>query len=316
MKRKRVWIPTLLILIVLAGLAGAGQYFYGIAINSNSEAVDLHGGKNEAETVTASVEEEESLLEHWTSEQNFENLEIETSDELKLKAVYLENENPNGKTVVLAHGYKGNKEQLPGITKFYYEQGFHILKPDARGHGESEGQYIGYGWHDRLDFIEWVDLLIEEKGAESLILHGFSMGAATVLMTSGEELPEEVQGVIADSAYTSVEEELAHQMKNLYGIPSFPILQVTSLITDLRAGYNFNEASTLQQVKQAEVPIFFIHGAEDVLVPTDMATELYKAAGGEKELWIVPEATHTEGYTVAKEDYQERIMKFINGKDD
>ncbi|RYG71153.1 hypothetical protein EU245_14955 [Lentibacillus lipolyticus] len=61
------------------------------------------------------------------------------------------------------------------------------------------------------------------QGAEDIILHGKSMGAVTVLMASGEELPDEVKGIVADSGYSTVKAELAHQLKHLYQLPSFPL---------------------------------------------------------------------------------------------
>ncbi len=316
MKKRISIIFAVVLLLLVIGLFGAGQYFYGVAINSTSESVDLHGGGKSETAIAASVlkeqQEKEEAIRRWTKQQDFQKVELTTNDDLTLKALYLENKEPSSKTVILAHGYKGNKEQMPGITKFYYEQGFNVLKPDARGHGESGGHYIGYGWHDRLDYLQWIDLLIEEKEAESIYLHGFSMGASTVLMTSGEDLPDEVEGVIADSGYTSVKEELTHQMKYLYNLPSFPILNVTSMITKVRAGYSFEEASAIKQVEKSELPIFLIHGAEDELVPIDMVNRLYETAPREVELWIVPDAKHTEGYTVAEKEYQKRLTQFIN----
>ena len=92
--------------------------------------------------------------------------------------------------------------------KFYWEDlNYNILMPNNRGHGKSEGNYIGFGWHDRLDYIEWIDYIINRSGKDSkILLHGISMGAATVLMTSGEDLPENVKAIVSDCAYTSVNE--------------------------------------------------------------------------------------------------------------
>src|SRR5690625_1658138 len=108
-------------------------------------------------------------------------------------------------------------------AKIYYDLGFNILLPDARGHGESEGDYIGYGWHDRLDYLDWLTWLIEDKGADEIVVHGNSMGAALVLMLSGEDLPDEVKAIVADSGYSTVKAELAHQLKHIYNLPSFPL---------------------------------------------------------------------------------------------
>ncbi|MGM0829494.1 MAG: alpha/beta hydrolase [Bacillota bacterium] len=314
MKKRIAWIMSSLLLLLVVGLIVAGNYFYDVAINRSNEAIELYGGTEEAVEAVSALEEEQKRLEelrNWTRTRNFESVEVETEDGLTLRAQYLENESPNGKAVILAHGYKGNSEQMPEITRFYYEEGYNILKPDARGHGKSEGDYIGYGWDDRLDYKEWINLLINEKDEKSIFLHGFSMGAATVLMTSGEDLPEEVKGIIADSGYTSLEEELTHQLKYLYRLPAFPIMEITSVVTKVRAGYTFSEASALEQVKKNRLPLFIIHGDQDELVPTEMANRLYEATNSMKELWIVPGAGHTEGFTMEEEEYKKRVKGFI-----
>jgi uncharacterized protein len=314
MKKRIAWIMSSLLLLLVVGLIVAGNYFYDVAINRSNDSIELYGGTEEAVEAVSALEEEQKRLEelrNWTRKRNFESVEVETEDGLILRAQYLENESPNGKAVILAHGYKGNSEQMPEITRFYYEEGYNILKPDARGHGKSEGDYIGYGWDDRLDYKEWINLLINEKDEKSIFLHGFSMGAATVLMTSGEDLPEEVKGIIADSGYTSLEEELTHQLNYLYRLPAFPIMEVTSVVTKVRAGYTFSEASALDQVKKNKLPLFIIHGDQDELVPTEMANRLYEASNSMKELWIVPGAGHTEGFTVEEEEYKKRVKGFI-----
>jgi uncharacterized protein len=314
LKKKIIWIASGTIFAVFIGLVAAGNYFYNVAINRGQESVDLHGG---GESVTAakllSKDEEQEKLEEitaWTKRQNFEMVEIKSEDGLKLKARFLKNEQPSGKAVILAHGYKGNSEQMPGITKFYYEQGYDILKPDARGHGLSEGDYIGYGWHDRKDYVQWSEFLAEKAGADDIFLHGFSMGAATVLMASGEKLPEQVKGIIADSGYTTVLEELSHQLKYLYKLPAFPVMQVTSIITNLRAGYTFAEASAIDSVAKNKLPLLIIHGDQDALVPTEMGNRIFETANSYKELWIVPGAGHTEAYTIAEQEYQNKLKAF------
>ena len=314
MRKKIIWIASGTILAIFIGLTAAGNYFYNVAINRSQESVELHGG---GESVTAakllSEEEEQKKLEEitaWTKKQKFEVVEIKSVDGLRLKARLLKNDQPSGKAVILAHGYKGNSEQMPGITKFYYEQGYDILKPDARGHGLSEGDYIGYGWHDRKDYVRWSEFLAEEAGADEIFLHGFSMGAATVLMASGEKLPEQVKGIIADSGYTTVLEELSHQLKYMYKLPSFPVMQVTSVITNLRAGYTFAEASAIDSVAKNKLPLLIIHGDKDALVPTEMGIRIFERANSDKELWIVPGAGHTEAYTIAEQEYQEKLKAF------
>jgi uncharacterized protein len=310
----RIGIAVVLIFIIVMGIAG--NYFYNVGINRSQDGPDLHGGGSSvaAASIEGSEEQQAKIAElmKWTEQQNFEIVQMKSYDGLTLKGRFLKKPNSIGKVVILAHGYKGSSEQMPGITKDYYDMGYDVLKPDARGHGMSEGDYIGYGWHDRKDYVDWVDFLIREKKENTIFLHGFSMGAATVLMTSGEQLPKEVKGIIADSGYTTVKAELSHQLKYLYHLPAFPLMEVTSVITKIRAGYTFEEASALESVRKNKLPLFIIHGDQDELVPTEMGTEIYEAASSEKELWIVKGAGHTEAYTVSEEEYKKRLQNFLD----
>lgn len=316
MKKRLTRISIAIVLIFILGMGIAGNYFYNVGINRSQEGPDLHGGGSSAAAASIEGSEEQQAkiaeLMKWTEQQQFEIVQLKSYDGLTLKGRFLKNPNSNGKVVILAHGYKGSSEQMPGITKDYFDMGYDVLKPDARGHGMSEGDYIGYGWHDRKDYVDWIDFLINEKKENSIFLHGFSMGAATVLMTSGENLPKEVKGIIADSGYTTVKSELSHQLKYLYHLPAFPLMEVTSVITKIRAGYTFEEASALESVKKNKLPLFIIHGDKDDLVPTKMASEIYDAAPSKKELWIVEGAGHTEAYTIAEEEYKKRLQNFLD----
>jgi fermentation-respiration switch protein FrsA (DUF1100 family) len=316
LKKKIIRVVLSIILLVVLGLGFAGNYFYNVAINRSQEGPKLHGGGSSAAaaSIEGTEEEQEKLaaLMKWTAQQKFEIVQIKSYDGLTLKGRFLKNPNSNGKAVILAHGYKGSSEQMPGITKYYYDLGYDVLKPDARGHGMSGGTYIGYGWHDRKDYVNWVHFLVNEKKENAIFLHGFSMGAATVLMTSGENLPNQVKGIIEDSGYTTVKAELSHQLKYLYHLPAFPIMEITSAITNLRAGYTFEEATALESVKKNTLPLFIIHGDKDDLVPTEMAYEIYQADTSKKEIWIVHGAGHTEAYTIAEKEYQKKLKAFLD----
>lgn len=313
MKKKLLITLASILAVVFIGFIFAGNYFYGQGIKRGTE-VELHREDSTINSVAS--EEDQALLEEansWFGDQQPKRIEMNSYDDLSLVAQFIENEADDQKAVILAHGFRNTSDDMGKLAKFYYDRGFDILLPDARGHGESEGDYIGYGWHDRLDYVDWIHLLIEEYGTENIILHGNSMGAATVLMTSGEELPEEVKGIIADSSYSTIKDELAHQLQHLYGLPAFPLLEVTSVISKTRAGYMLGEGSATQQVKKNTLPLLIIHGEDDDLVPTDMAHEIYNEAGGEKELWLVPETGHTKAMDNITSEFQRRVGDFLDG---
>lgn len=310
MKKKLIIITSSLLVVLFIGLFFAANYFYSVGVKRGTD-VELH----REEVANVSVNEHDQRLQDeandWFDKQEPDTLTIHAFDELVLEAQYITQAEKSGKKVILSHGFNNTSDDMGKLAKLYYDQGFDVLLPDARGHGMSEGDYIGFGWHDRLDMTDWIQYLIDEDKAEEIILHGNSMGAAVVLMTSGENLPVEVKGIIADSSYSTVEEELKHQLKHIYNLPSFPLLNVTSLLTKVRAGYTFKEASAIKQVAKNTDPLLIIHGDNDDLVPTDMGHQIYEAAGGEKELWIVPDAGHTKAFDVATEEYHERVEAFI-----
>jgi hypothetical protein len=248
----------------------------------------------------------------WFQKVNRDILTIRSQDNLTLKAMLVENPKAQGKVAILAHGYSGTSKEMAPFAKLFYDLGFTILLPDARGHGDSEGEYIGFGWPERHDYLAWIDSIIKRYGDDTeLVLFGVSMGGATVLNVSGEDLPKQVKAIVEDCGYSSVEKELSYQLKNLYKLPSYPFIPMTSLLTKYKTGYSFAEASPLDQVKKSTTPTLFIHGDQDSFVPTDMAYELYQAAASDKALYIVPGAEHAYSYVTDKEEYRRQVRRFL-----
>lgn len=251
----------------------------------------------------------------WVDAQNFEQLTIQSRDGLELSGYYLPAAEPTDKLVILTHGYLGNAKQMGLYGQYYYKElGYNIFMPDARGHGNSEGDYYGFGWPDRLDLIDWTQALVKKLGADSeVVYHGLSMGAATVLMASGEDdLPRQVKSIIADSPYESVYELFAYQMNRMFYLPAFPLLDSTSLLTKVRAGYTFRNASALTEVERTKVPILYIHGEGDTFVPTKMAINLYQNTASDAELMLVPVANHGEAFALAEDEYKMKVDRFLN----
>lgn len=302
------WIAIITILI-LAILTAASFYFYKVAVyRSDKDFLD--------DNPDLDVSTDNSLLEQalsWMSKSNFETVSITSMDGLKLKGYYLEANEPTNQTVIIAHGYAGKAKNMAAYAKYYHETlNYNVLMPDARGHGASEGDYIGFGWPERKDYLQWIDYIIDRNGEDSNIaLHGVSMGASTVLMTSGEELTNQVKAIIADCGYTSAKDVLSYQLKRMYHLPSFPIIQTTSLLTKIRAGYSFGEASAIEQVKKTNLPILYIHGEADTFVPVEMVHELYEATPSEKDLYSVPKAEHGNAYDINPALYEEKVSSFL-----
>lgn len=311
-KRKIVSTITFTIAVLLIVNIGASFYFYHLAIQRGPK--DFLQGNEDLEVSAEAMDE---FLDgdwiDWTHAQPFEELELTSFDGLSLKGYYLEAPEPTPKTVVFAHGYLGHAYDMGLFGQFYAEQlGYNVFTPDLRGHGKSEGNYYGFGWHDRLDLVDWIALLIERYGEDTeIVLHGLSMGAAAVVMASGETLPDNVKAIVADSPYTSVYDLFQYQMERMFHLPDKPILPTTSLVTKMKANYTFQEASALEQVKKNTLPILYFTGEADTFVPTEMTHELYDATTSEREIVTFPHANHGEGIVLYRERYIETVSHFL-----
>ena len=106
-------------------------------------------------------------------------------DNLTLDANYIPANNSK-KTVIVLHGFMNNKDTMGAYAAMFHKLGYNVLLPDARGHGQSEGNYIGYGWREKVDVKKWAEKVIKRNGNKSQIaIFGVSMGGATTMMSSG-----------------------------------------------------------------------------------------------------------------------------------
>lgn len=239
-----------------------------------------------------------------------EDVFINSFDNLKLHGYILKTENSD-KWAITVHGYTNKAESMSAMAYKYHSLGYNILMPDLRGHGKSEGSYVGMGWHDRLDILKWIDLIIKENKDAKILLHGISMGAGTVMMVSGEELPENVKVIIEDCGYTSAKEQLAYNLKTMFKLPSFPILNFCSLITKIKDNYFISEASAIKQLQKAKVPILFIHGDKDKFVPFYMLDKLYNACSSKKDKLIIKDVGHAKSESLKSDLYWNKVEDFI-----
>lgn len=239
---------------------------------------------------------------------------ITANDGAKLHAYYIAANLPTVKTAVIVHGYTDNAIRMFMIGYLYnHDLNYNILLPDLRNTGESGGDYIQMGWKDRLDVMQWMNVANQIYGdSTQMVVHGISMGAATTMMVSGMHQPEFVKCFVEDCGYTSVWDEFSYQLKEDFDLPEFPLMYTTSLLCQLKHGWDFKEASALKQVARCDLPMLFIHGDADTYVPTWMVYKLYEAKPEPKELWIVPKASHAKSYKDNTKEYVAKIREFVN----
>ncbi|MDR2047133.1 MAG: alpha/beta hydrolase [Clostridiales bacterium] len=244
-----------------------------------------------------------------------EDVTVTTDDGLKLMGRFFENSVQTDKTVVCMHGYTSDgKRDFAAIAQFYLDEGYNVLLPEHRAHGRSEGKYIGFGVLDRRDALKWLKLVTDKYPNGKIVLTGISMGGATVLQTLDLELPDNVKAVIADCPFTSVKAELSFQIKRLFHLPPFPLVNLTGAVCKRVAGYSFDEVDSKESVKYAKVPVLFIHGGADAFVPLFMSEECFAHCPTEKKFVLVEGAAHGSSHFKNKGLYESSVREFLTDK--
>ena len=234
-------------------------------------------------------------------------------DGLKLKAHFYPALAENShRYAIVVHGFHGNYTDMMPYALHYLKAGYNVLMPHLRGHGLSEGTYVGFGYHDHYDLCGYIDLLREKDPESEIILHGMSMGAATVMMAAGEYLPKNVKCAIEDAGYTSAIEQCTFNLKTLYHLPAFPILNITDLTMQLRHHYSLKECTPIKSVAHANVPILFIHGDKDDFVPYHMLQPLYDACTSEKDILTIEGAGHVQSVFTDLEKFWGKVDEFVS----
>ena len=251
----------------------------------------------------------------WWNKQKLIRMEITSFDGLKLVGHLLMAKKKTDRLAFVVHGHRCVSGEMGFISKMYYNMGYNVFCADQRAHGKSEGRYIGMGWLEREDMNDWIEELVKTLGESTeIVLHGISMGAATVMMMSGSKsLSDKVKCAVEDCGYTDAYGTfLSHIKRDFKGLPFKRLLVLVSGgFSRIFAGYGFLEASAKKLIKNAAFPMLFIHGTHDDVVPFEMMRELYDAHGGNKQMLVIEGARHGVSYFDSTEEYEKKVKDFI-----
>ncbi|MBQ1168652.1 MAG: alpha/beta hydrolase [Bacteroidales bacterium] len=217
-------------------------------------------------------------------------------------------------TAIVVHGYTDNHFVFLYLVRMYRDDfNYNVLFPDLQYFGYSEGDHAQMGWYDRLDVEKWIEVAHGIFNDDFMVLHGVSMGAATVMMAGGDPLPEYVRCIVEDCGYSSVVMQFNDNRKQSFRFIPPDVLQSASLVTKRKHGWSFWEASSAKQLEKCTIPVFFIHGDADDFVPIDHLWRNFNAKKqGYKEYWVAPGAVHANSYAKYPEEYKARVKDFLN----
>lgn len=273
---------------------------------NDSEQIDLPPGK-----IYEPFHEE---MRTWVMEARaftHEIFSIRSFDGLTLYGSYYEYA-PNAPIELMFHGYRGNAERdLSGGMHRCFQLGHSALIVDQRCSGRSDGNVITFGIHEHKDCLEWIRFAVSHFGADvRLILTGISMGASTVLIAAGTDLPSNVIGVLADCGFHSAKDVILSVAKGMH-LPAGLLYPFARFGARIFGHFDLEEFTPEDSVKQCKVPVLFFHGEADDYVPPYMSKINYDACNSRKKIIMIPGAGHGLSYPVDKERYIFEMKSFF-----
>jgi dipeptidyl aminopeptidase/acylaminoacyl peptidase len=241
-----------------------------------------------------------------------EDVSITSFDGLTLRGKYYEYA-PDAPVELLFHGYQGHAERdLSAAVERCAALGRSALLINQRGSGDSDGNLITFGILERKDCLSWIDFAVQKFGKErKLFIGGVSMGAATVMMAAGEELPDSVVCVMADCGFSSPKEIIKKVVREMH-LPAGIVYPFIRLGAKLFGRFDLEETSPIEAIKRAKKPLILLHGDEDDFVPCAMSEEIFAVCPTKKKLALIKGAGHglaypkdKDGYVAALRDFQE-----------
>lgn len=320
-RKKLLLAAVILVALLLVICVLASNYLVNYAIGRGGDggnrtvALEIPETADDTQrTILEGQIEQKSANEAFLAEHPGETVTITSMDNVRCSGVYYENADSHNWVLAL-HGYRCTHLNELRLAQPYYDRGYQVVTPDLRACGETEGKYLGMGWLDRRDVLSWIDWIIQQDPAAQIVIHGVSMGAATTMMVSGEETPDQVVAFVEDCGYTSVWDIFSSELKLRFGMPEFPLLYTANLISMAKAGYSFTQASALEQVKKCQKPMLFIHGTADDFIPYEMMDILYQAKPGDNKAQITaPGAGHGDAMYLLGEEYWNQVFAFLEAE--
>lgn len=310
---KNRFIKWSLLAIVLVAMAVLGGSFYMLDYSLGYKPQDRKSAEEQRGRIRKecpwTVAWMDSVYENHCMKDTF----VIMPSGYRAHAIYLYAPKKTERTAIVVHGYKVRAEGMLHIAYLYnHDMGYNVLLPDLYGHGQSDGTHVQMGWLDRWDVIKWSEVADGIFSHTQQVLHGISMGAATVMAVSGERTPDYVKCFVEDCGYTGVWDEFAAQLKDQFSLPTFPLMNTTSWLCQEKYGWSFVEARQIDQVARSTKPMLFIHGDKDDFVPSWMVHPLYDVKKhGRKAIFIAEGSEHAMAYRDHHEEYTNEVKNFV-----
>ena len=302
-----MWIVYIIIILVLiCAAATVGIYLFTFHYPKKVRTDDFHFPDS---PLAQPYKEKAAELIKQMRARPCERVWIRSFDGLDLSARYYEAD-PDAPLAICFHGYKSTAvKDFCGGSKHFLARGINVLAVDQRSHGESGGSVISFGINERFDVLAWCSWAKERFGDRPFYIVGVSMGAATVLLSAGLDLPANVKCIMADCPYASPR-EIIKTVAGYMHIPGWTIV-FAILGAKIFGHFDLSDISAVDTVAESKVPILIIHGLADDFVPERMSEEIAEKNPSIVTRVTVAGAGHAMSYMVDEEKYTNTIDDFL-----
>ena len=301
---KRALAASGALAVPAALLYGAGKYFFDFTFKRCDDLYDWQSGLSADDPIKMIRDRA------FFDSPKRESVEITSRDGLKLRGLFYDRGGDT--TVLFCHGYRGGPEELTGIASPLGDAGYNALLIYQRGHKKSEGAFFTMGVKERYDVLGWIDFINRRKPGGKIALFGWSMGAATVMGALGEKLPANVRCAVVDCGYENLYDQLLAST-SLY-MPKLPCKRFFTDLLDVycRVFRGFSIRLPLSRgLARCTVPVLFIHGSADGLVPYGNLDKCYAACASRKLRSSYAGAAHISSFGREPKRYLSELKDFI-----
>jgi alpha-beta hydrolase superfamily lysophospholipase len=234
----------------------------------------------------------------------FETASVQAADGTRLEAWWLPADGAPRGRALLFHGYGGSKDQLLEVGAWFQGRGYEVGLVDFRGAGGSAGDHTTLGWEEALD-VAALEAAARRRGPEPVLLYGFSMGAAAIAGAIGR-LGVRPDGAVLEACYESMRGTVRNRFA-LMGLPASPLAELLVFWGGVSAGFDGFALRPVDQVRDAPVPLLFLHGEEDRRAPPADGEALRASAGSGAELVVLPRTGHQPGLSTRPPEWGQAV---------
>ncbi len=295
-----------------AAVLGAGALVYECALNTkiNAKCVALFD-KPDPEQTALYERTVYADRQDWFSAHKGEDHVLTTPQTGRIHAYIIPAEAPSHRWAVLCHGYNSTPASTAVYARHFHSLGYHCVCPSLRGWGNDETNYCSMGYRDKDICIAWVEYILCVDPDAEIVLQGYSMGSVTVMLATGEDLPDNVKAAVCDCGFTTCEEQFRHVIRTYGHLPGFPLLNAVNFASRVRGNFDVRKNRPIDAVRRSKTPTVFLHGTADTFVPFAMMARLYEACAAPKAMQPIEGGQHASAVLKDPETYWRAVDGFL-----